>query len=158
MARTRRGFTLIELMIVLAIVGILATIAYPMYRDQVMSGNRAEGKTALLKTAQLQERWYTTPTPTPSCPSGSCYNPTLGQLYGIAGASITSNENPALPGKYNITIEADAGPLGYAQGYTLKATPVNASTDTICGDLTLSSTGVRGYSAAVTPVTTAKCW
>jgi type IV pilus assembly protein PilE len=148
MARTRRGFTLIEVMIVVAIVGILAAIAYPMYRDQVMSGNRAEGKAALLKTAQLEERWYT---------SNGVYTGTLGQLYGIGGATITSNENPALPGRYNIAIVPDAGALGYAQGYTLTATPV-AGADTICGNLSLTSTGVRTFTGTGPSATVAKCW
>ncbi|RZM02652.1 MAG: type IV pilin protein, partial [Variovorax sp.] len=57
--RRQAGFTLIELMIVVAIVGILATIAYPSYRESVLKGRRAEARTALLELMQQQERYMT---------------------------------------------------------------------------------------------------
>ena len=53
------GFTLIELMIVVAIVGILAAVAYPAYTDQIRKGNRAEGRAALANLLQQQERYFT---------------------------------------------------------------------------------------------------
>jgi len=54
-----RGFTLIEMMITVAIVGILAAIAYPSYTSYVAKGNRAEGRSAVIKMLQDQERWFT---------------------------------------------------------------------------------------------------
>jgi type IV pilus assembly protein PilE len=54
-----RGFTLIELMITVAIVAMLAAIAIPSYRDSVRKGERGEGKAAILKALQAEERWFT---------------------------------------------------------------------------------------------------
>ena len=53
------GFTLVELMIVVAIVGILAAIAYPSYVDSVRKGKRADGRAALTSLLQQQERYFT---------------------------------------------------------------------------------------------------
>ena len=52
------GFTLIELMVVVVVVAILAAVAYPSYQDHIRKAKRAEGRTSLLKTAQVLERWY----------------------------------------------------------------------------------------------------
>ena len=60
MKQKQRGFTLIELMITVAIVGILASIAYPSYQDSVMKSRRADAKGALLGLANTMERNFTT--------------------------------------------------------------------------------------------------
>ena len=58
-ARHQRGFTLIELMITVAVVGILAAIAYPAYTNQIAKGRRAECRAGLYQAMQQQERYYT---------------------------------------------------------------------------------------------------
>ncbi len=54
-----KGFTLLELMIVVVILSILAAIAYPSYRDQVLQARRVDGKSAVLEVAMAEERHYT---------------------------------------------------------------------------------------------------
>lgn len=58
-AGSAAGFTLVELMITVAVIAILAAVAYPTYLDQVHKGRRMEGRDALLAIAQAQERYYT---------------------------------------------------------------------------------------------------
>src|SRR6266511_2814437 len=109
MSAKPNGFTLIELIVTVAIVAILARIAYPIYQDQVTRARRAEGKAALLKAAQLQERNYVNGDPT-VVNSAPIYldNGKLPLLFGLAqNAVVYSGENPALAtGWYTITVDA----------------------------------------------------
>lgn len=138
------GFTLIELMIVCAIVAILAGIAYPSYRSYVQRSQRTEAKTALMENAQFMERTFTL--------SGA-YNQTA------AGVAITTSTTLPVASSprngtaiYNISLSA----VG-ATSYTLQAEPVEGGpmAGDSCGTLTLSNTGAKGQSSGGS---TDSCW
>lgn len=135
------GFTLIELMIVVAIIGILAAIAYPSYQQYVLRANRAEAQAILSETAQFMERRFTTcGTYDTNATCATAAAPTSAvQPVGATGGAI----------RYNI----DFFPATTATAFTLRAAPPSTSpqANDTCGTLTLSNTGVQ------TP-TTAGCW
>lgn len=129
-----RGFTLIEIMIVVAIIGILAAIAFPNYTEYVRKGRRAEARTALLKVAQWMER---------SSVSTGLYPSSLN------GAPTTVES-----GGYRIHFVA--GNTGTA--FTLQASRQNAQTGDKCGDYRLTHTGERQIVNQQSGVTVGQCW
>jgi type IV pilus assembly protein PilE len=133
----RGGFTLIELMITVAIVAILASIAIPAYQGQVRKSRRVEAKTALLDLASREERLFATTNAYSVSPAA------LG--YGAAAAGpITIGS-----GYYSVTLALVAGP---PPSYLLTATPLGAQTqDTTCATFTVNGAGVQN-------ATTATCW
>jgi type IV pilus assembly protein PilE len=151
--RTSRfsGFTLIELMIAIMVIAILAAIGYPSYQEHVAKSRRAEGKSALLKAAQVLERWYTdnntygnTPAP-PAVPC--CTSINLVPLFPPAVAIVYSGENPSdNRGFYQVTAAAPTGPCPLVSCFLLTAAPNAPFTDVKCGNFTLTSAGVRGWS------------
>lgn len=130
------GFTLIELMIVVAIVGILAAVALPSYTQYVQRGDRASARAAMLEAQQFMERYYATS------------NTFVGAVLPARFTSVPT-ESP----KYNIAV----GNLA-AGTFTLTATPIGAVSR--CGNLTLTHTGVKGISVPTTPTAAdiSECW
>ncbi|WP_456021361.1 type IV pilin protein [Pseudomonas protegens] len=131
MRRSNRGFTLIEIMIVIAIIGIVITIAAPSYTEYLKKGRRAEVVSLLSEQAQSLERFYT---------KNNVYT-------GITGLS-TGNDF------YTLT------PTIADQTFLLTATRkagTSMATDK-CGDFTLTNTGVRSMNNATTGLTTKDCW
>lgn len=114
-ATRQRGFTLIELMIVVAIVGILSAIAYPSYTEYVRKGRRVEGRTTLLQAAQYLERAAT--------------------ATGKYPTSLPSQFSESPGGFYQITLDSDG------TDYSLTATPNGTHTDPSCGNLGLTRQG-----------------
>lgn len=142
-----QGFTLIELMIVVAIVGILAAIAYPSYQDSIRKSARAVAKQALFEVVSRQENNYL---------NSKAYATDLTNL-GYSGTTYYVNKQGDL-----ITTSANSIYLiRLATGmstsaFTVEAVPQNAQTgDTKCGTLSLSSTGVKGETGTGTSAT---CW
>ncbi len=147
------GFTLIELMIVVVIIGIIAAFGYPNYTRYVTEARRADGQIALTRTAALQEKFFTEcnfyasnfqPPPPPAFVAPVCVG---GVGTGLLGTLSTSEG-----GNYVIRIVTNA--TGTA--FTLTAIPqgVQATNDTDCASLTLDNIGTKGQTGPVTP----RCW
>lgn len=134
--RSHSGFTLIEVMIVVAIVGILAAVAYPNYTEHVQRGRRTEGKAALLKTQGALERYFTV---------NNTYTTDLGEVR----ANAFSGDNAASSA---YTIAVAPGAAGIAASYVITATPTAG--DALCGRLTLDNLNTRGQERG----TQAACW
>lgn len=131
-----KGFTLIELMITVAIIGIIAAIAYPSYLDSVRRSNRAEAKTELMDLAQRLQRCYTGLARFDDKDNCAVYK----DLFD--GGVVTRGS-----GFYEITIGADPDgePTRTAYLLTAKAvkSPQTEDTKDGCNELTLSSKGVQ---------------
>jgi type IV pilus assembly protein PilE len=128
--KTKKGFTLIELMIVVAIVGILAAVAYPSYLQHVESTRRSDAQGALSGLANAIERHYTT--------NSSYKNAAESGDTGSPG--IYPNEAP-LDGAtkfYDLTIQSADD-----SSYVLRATPKNGQAGD--GIMELTSTGVKRW-------------
>lgn len=128
----RAGFTLIELMITVAIIGILAAIAYPAYTQYILRANRAEAQAILTETAQFMERYFTT-------------NGTYDKGALLSSVSPKGSSGSAV--KYDISFSVTPT----ATVFTLQAVPNGNQKDDVCKTMTLSNTGAQ------TP-TTAGCW
>ncbi|MDH5610853.1 MAG: type IV pilin protein [Gammaproteobacteria bacterium] len=136
--KKNNGFTLIELMIVVVIIGILTAVAAPSYMDYLRESRRADAKVGLTKLADKQERYYL---------QNNIYATTLANL------NITSSASDE--GLYTLSItSADVS------GFVVTATAVASgpqANDTGCTVMTLSSTSARGSGGSVTADSN-NCW
>lgn len=139
--KSNRGFTLIELMIVVVIIAILAGIAYPSYDEYVKRGNRTEGQALLSEAAATQERYFS---------QNNTYITTqadIGKLHMRNTSGTTVNSST---GKYSLTVDTVANDGGY------RLIANQAFNDLDCGNLTLTANGEKGRTGSKKSV--AECW
>jgi type IV pilus assembly protein PilE len=127
--KNQHGFSLIELMVAVVIVGILAAIALPSYQSYTVRTSREAAKTELLKLASLQEKVYL---------NSNAYTANLTADYnGTAAGGLGLTSGQTEDGRYTIQLVSDG------QSFTLTATPVVGSAQEGDGDISISSNGQR---------------
>lgn len=124
------GFTLIELMVTVAIIGVLAAIAYPSYMAHVLKSYRATAKACMLEHVSYMERFYAT---------NFAYNKTSAGTA-ISIPALNCKTDSKLNTRYTITVDTLA-----SKTFRVVATPIGVqlAKDTECGTLTVNQTGQR---------------
>ncbi|MGX2042140.1 type IV pilin protein [Methylocaldum sp. MU1018] len=146
-----RGFTLIELMIAVAVVGIVSAIAYPSYRDQVQKSRRSEAKSALLENVQFLERNFT---------ANNCYHRTDGDCAnGSVAINLPVTAVNDSTGKPRYAIRFAAGEPT-PNSFILEAAPAGTMSGDACGTFTLNHLGAKGIKnkPSGSTKTAEECW
>ena len=142
--KAQRGFTLIELIITIAIIGILAGIAYPSYTESVNRAKRAQAQTAIVSLAQAMERVFTR------------NNSYAAATLGSGATDIFPSAVPATGTQFYTLSLSNLT----ATGYTITATRLagSAMASDKCGNYTLTAAGAKGIVSNTGGTTVATCW
>lgn len=137
----QKGFSLIELMIVVAIIGILAAIAFPSYQDSVRETRRVEAKSVILEAAARQEKFFS---------QQYAYATTMNSTAALPGLGYSANPFITDSGFYSVAVATTTSPAAF----TITATAIGAQAADDCKTLSLTNTGVKGATGS----TVAECW
>lgn len=128
--KSAQGFSLMELMIVIAVLGILVTIAYPSYQSMAQQSRRADAQNALLALQMAQTRFRG------NCPHYAQNIGTSNTCGASPGTSTVDAPSVSQEGLYQLTVRANSAS---GNAYTLEATPQgNQANDTACSPITLT--------------------
>nr|WP_315483954.1 type IV pilin protein [uncultured Undibacterium sp.] len=148
--RFASGFTLVELMIVVAIVSIISAIAYPSYRENIKRSNRAEVRALMLENAQFMERFFT---------ENNSYLQTAGAVPTPPVLPNLVSPRGAVGTKVNYNIAFRAAPARTATTFAIEAVPVNGMDADACATLTYNHLGQRGTDGTLSGgMTSDTCW
>jgi type IV pilus assembly protein PilE len=147
-----KGFSLIEVMIVLVIIGVLLLVAVPGYQDSMRKSRRADGMRDLMELVSRQERFYA---------QNSVYTDDINTAGGLNFRPDNASDDPTISSEGHYTLSVlectDADPDDFSSCYQLRAAPIGEQQKDPCGTLTVNSKGQRARTGSP-DIDELSCW